>query len=252
MTDNNVVKMKEEAPALSPSQFLAEAIKGGASIEVIERMLAAQERWEAMQAKKAFNNAIAKFKANPPEILKTVEVGYDSRGGGSRTSYKHEDLAGVLDVVDRALAEHGLWVRFKTKVDDTSHRVTVTCVLGHADGYVEEDASTLSSAPDSSGNKNPIQALGSAVTYLQRYTLKPALGLAAANDDDGRAAGSATGSLSSEQVDNMNKALLAAGKAVNMDKFLQLAGAMSVSDIAAVKYDSAMQYIDRRVKDAKK
>ena len=37
---------------------------------------------------------------------------------------------------------------------------------------------------DQSGNKNGFQAIGSAVTYLQRYTLKSALGLSAEVDDD--------------------------------------------------------------------
>jgi hypothetical protein len=40
---------------------------------------------------------------------------------------------------------------------------------------------------DQTGNKNPIQALGSAVSYLQRYSVLCLLGLACADaDDDGR------------------------------------------------------------------
>jgi hypothetical protein len=162
MTDNNVVTMMQ-----SPPKLLEQAIASGASIEVIERLLAMQERWEATQARKAFNTAIAAFKSNPPAILKTVEVGYDGRGG-SRTSYKHEDLAELLAVVDPALAAHGLWVRFKI---DSTDKVTVICIIGHVDGYSEE-ASKLSAAPDTSGSKNSIQAIGSTVSYLQRYTLK--------------------------------------------------------------------------------
>lgn len=42
---------------------------------------------------------------------------------------------------------------------------------------------------DTSGSKNAIQAIGSTVTYLQRYTLLSGCGLAAAStDDDGRGA----------------------------------------------------------------
>ena len=37
--------------------------------------------------------------------------------------------------------------------------------------------------------KNAIQAIGSTLTYLQRYSLVQMLGLAAGNDDDGKAAG---------------------------------------------------------------
>jgi hypothetical protein len=60
----------------------------------------------------------------------------------------------------------------------------VTCIIAHSAGYSEENS--LSAPFDPSGNKNPLQAIGSAQTYLQRYTLKAALGLAAAKDDDAR------------------------------------------------------------------
>jgi hypothetical protein len=54
-------------------------------------------------------------------------------------------------------------------------------------GHSEE--TTLRAIPDTSGSKNSIQAIGSTVTYLQRYTLLAAVGMAAAGmDNDGRAA----------------------------------------------------------------
>jgi ERF superfamily protein len=247
MTDNNVVQMKEPPAALRPAQYIEEAIAKGAGIDVIEKLIALQERWDANQAKKAFNAAIAAFKSNPPEILKSVQVGYDSKKGGSHTSYKHEDLAELMSVVDPALAEHGLWVRFKI---DSGDKVTVICVVGHSDGYSEE-ASKLSAAPDTSGSKNHIQAIGSTVTYLQRYTLKAALGLAAAKDDDGRGAGKwVSSAVSDEQADTINKLLLENFSAKAVETFLKMAGAPSVSDIMAVKYDSCIRYLNRQIEAA--
>jgi hypothetical protein len=231
----NVTKLKEPT-VLDPPQLLQQAIASGASIETLDRLLTMQERFEANQARKAFNAAIAAFKADPPAILKNVAVSFGN------TNYKHEDLAELLAVVDPALAKHGLWVRFK--IHSGPDLVTVTCVLGHVDGYSEAD-NTLSSKPDTSGAKNPIQAIGSAVSYLQRYTLKAALGLAAAKDDDGKASGRRGDVLSPQQVDEINEMLLANPK-INVDKFLQLAGAPSVSDIMAVKFDSALRYLKNR------
>ena len=63
----------------------------------------------------------------------------------------------------------------------------VTCRITHRDGHYEE--TSLFGPVDGSGNKNPIQAIGSAVTYLQRYTLKAAVGIAASQDDDAQEAG---------------------------------------------------------------
>ena len=68
-----------------------------------------------------------------------------------------------------------------------SPEISVTCVLTHEMGHSEE--TTLKASPDTSGSKNSIQAIGSTVTYLERYTLLAAVGLAAAGmDNDGRAA----------------------------------------------------------------
>jgi hypothetical protein len=48
----------------------------------------------------------------------------------------------------------------------------------------------MEAAADISGSKNQIQAIGSAVTYLERYTLFASYGLASKDqDDDGKASG---------------------------------------------------------------
>ena len=60
--------------------------------------------------------------------------------------------------------------------------------MTHKQGHSEE--TELEAAADSSGGKNMIQAQASTITYLQRYTLLAATGLATKDqlDDDGRGA----------------------------------------------------------------
>jgi len=154
-----------------------------ASIDKLERMLEMRERMQAQQAKAAYDNAIAAAKADIPPIIKTGAVDYTNQKG-QRTQFQHETLDGIAKVVDPILSEHGLSYRFRSTQEDGT--VAVTCIVAHRDGYAEE--TTLRGAPDTSGSKNAYQAVGSAVTYLQRYTLKLALGLSAAKDDDGTAA----------------------------------------------------------------
>jgi hypothetical protein len=167
-----------------PSDLLHRAVASGANIEVLEKLMGLQERWEANQARKAFDTAIASAKAKIGVISKNRRVDFTSNRG--RTNYSYEDLAEIARTVDPALGEFGLSYRFRTAAlsPDT---IAVTCRVSHRDGYSEE--TTLPGTHDTSGNKNSIQALGSAVTYLQRYTLKAALGLAASVDDDGQAVG---------------------------------------------------------------
>ena len=168
---------------MTPMALMYEAVQKGASPEIIEKLMNLQERWEQNQNRKAFDRAIAAAKAEMPVIFKSREAAFDTKSG-SRKSYRFEDFATIAKVVDPILSKHGLCARFRPSSDEKS--VTVTCILSHKDGHREEYP--LTSPHDPSGNKNPIQALGSASSYLQRYTLKLALGLAASADDDGHAA----------------------------------------------------------------
>lgn len=160
------------------SPVLQQAIQSGASVEVLERLLALQERWDANEARKAFEAAMAAARLDLPTIVKSSTVDFTTPRG--RTNYRYEDLATITEAVTPVLAQHGLTFRWQTESHDGS--VKVACVVSHAGGHAER--TTLSCGLDHSGNKNDIQAIGSAVTYLQRYTLKAALGIAAGVDDD--------------------------------------------------------------------
>lgn len=153
-----------------------------ADLDKLERMLAMKERLDAQNARVAFAAALSAARAEIPPIIKDATVDFTS--GKGRTHYKHETLSGIAKVIDPVLAQYGLSYRFRT--GQGGGGVTVTCIIAHASGHSEE--TSLSCSPDGSGSKNAFQAVGSAVTYLQRYTLKAALGLSAEVDDDGQAA----------------------------------------------------------------
>lgn len=180
--------------ALTPMDMVGRAVASGASIEVVEKLMALHERWEANQGRKAFDEAMAAAKAEIPVILKSREVDFTSTKG--RTHYRYEDLAEIAKTINPILSKHGLSYRFRT-TSPANEPVSVTCIVSHRLGYSEEN--TLSAGRDESGNKNSIQAIGSTLTYLQRMTLKAALGLAASADDDGASAANAM-TISDEQL----------------------------------------------------
>jgi hypothetical protein len=183
--------------AVTPMDMLNRAVSSGASLEMVEKLMTLQERWEKNQARKAFDNAIAAAKAEIPNITKNREVDFTSAKG--RTNYRYEDLGEIARVVSPILARHGLSYRYRT-TSIPNEPVTVTCIVSHRDGHFEEN--TLCAGRDDSGNKNSIQAIGSTSTYLQRMTLKAALGLAVSNDDDGKQADAAD-AITLEQVEEL-------------------------------------------------
>ena len=150
----------------------------------IERLYAFKREYEKDEARKAFHEGMAAFKLNPPTILKTKHVAFQTSKG--TTEYDHATLGGVVDAVAKALAQHGISASWDPRRQDG--RVYVTCTLTHALGHSE--SVTLDGPLDDSGGKNAIQSLGSTVSYLQRYTLLAITGLATHDmDDDGRGAG---------------------------------------------------------------
>lgn len=170
------VAEKQEALVYSPPtpmQLLEKALANNLDIERMAQLMELQLRWEKNEARKAFVVAMNDFKKNPPTILKNKHVHF------GQTDYNHATLDHVCDAVTKGLSDHGISHRWTVNQDAAT--IIVTCILTHELGHAEE--TTLQGPADTSGSKNPIQSIGSSVTYLQRYTLLAATGLAAANAD---------------------------------------------------------------------
>jgi hypothetical protein len=184
---------------VTPMEMLSRAVESGADINMIEKLMNLQERWEANQARKAFDAAVADAKAEIKPVVRNA-TGHNAK--------KYADFAAIANAVDPIISKHGLSYRFRTAQTD---KIAVTCILSHKSGHYEE--TTLCGPADSSGSKNAIQSIGSTLTYLQRYSLVQALGLAASNDDDGKDASSGE-FITLEQVEE----LVALADEVSADK----------------------------------
>jgi len=173
--------MEEIQKIESPLMVAAELVKADGNMDVgkLKELLDLQERWDATQAKKAYVQAMAAFKETPPEIEKDRTVEYGT------TSYKHATLYNVTTKINTELSKHGLTASWVTSQANGS--IKVTCKITHIMGHSEETC--LSAPPDATGSKNAIQAIGSTVTYLQRYTVLALTGLASYDQDDDGIAG---------------------------------------------------------------
>jgi hypothetical protein len=164
----------------SPLELVAQALEKGVDTEQLQQLLDLQFKWQAEEARKAYVRDLAAFRADAPVVAKDARVEFESKRGGSDTSYDHASLGQVLSEAGKAMSTHGFSHQWSVEQVDKS--IKVTCRLTHREGHWEETA--IHAPPDSSGNKNPIQQIGSTVTYLQRYTLLALLGLATASQDD--------------------------------------------------------------------
>jgi hypothetical protein len=194
MTDQNTIDAAEPLPnqvqtmapravvasqPATPADIVLYAMQNGGSIAEIREFMQLQREWEADQARKAFVADMAAFKLDPPEIVKDKSVGYENRDG-TVTGYQHATLGNVTGAIIEGLARHGFSHRWDTKQEGSV--IIVTCTITHKLGHSEN--TSLSAAKDDSGKKNHIQQVASTITYLQRYTLLGATGLATKDQDD--------------------------------------------------------------------
>lgn len=189
---SNEVLVQEQLPVVqsaNPMTLIQMAVQQGQSVEQLQKLFELQVSWEKNEARKAYFAALNEFKQNPPQISKTKQVSF---GGAGKTAYKHATLDNVSGMIGEALSKVNISHHWDTEQLEGG-QVRVTCVLTHSLGHSER--TPLQASPDTSGSKNAIQAVGSVVTYLQRYTLLAATGMAVGDDDDGK-----QGKLMPEQV----------------------------------------------------
>lgn len=165
----------------TPNHLIALALDKGANPDTLSKLMDLQDRWQRDKAQRAFVVAMTGFKIEAPAVLKKNDV-VDFSTAKGRTSYKYANLGSIVQEITAVMGKHELSASWST--EQQGNQVTVTCHITHVAGHRE--SVTLTGPIDESGNKNAIQAVGSTVTYLQRYTLLAALGLATGEDDDGR------------------------------------------------------------------
>ena len=66
-TEESKVK---EVEIMGPASLINVAIEKGADLEKLEKLLLLKEKYEANEARKAYNRAMSDFKLSPPKIEK--------------------------------------------------------------------------------------------------------------------------------------------------------------------------------------
>ncbi|MFT0547453.1 ERF family protein [Allopusillimonas ginsengisoli] len=165
----------------SPMAMAIAAMQSGMSPEQIGQMMDLQDRYNATQAKKAYDAAFAAFKSEAVRVIRNKDV-----TDGPLRGKSYAELHDWVNAVTPALSKHGLSSSWKLTKDEKDW-LEVTCYLRHVGGH--EESVSMGGPPDTGGAKNAIQARASAKSYLERYTLKAITGLSEQNDDtDGNAA----------------------------------------------------------------
>ena len=220
----------------------------GYAPEFIEKMMELQERNDANNARKAFFDAFANFKAEMPPVKKDKYNKYFKSW--------YTSLGMLLDTYNPILGSNGLSLQFPSpEQGDTS--MTVACKLSHRLGHSE--TVTMKGPIDTAAvgrvsgqpSRNAMQDLKSTFTYLRSVTCESILGVAGTEgtvDDDGNGAGEVE-YITEAQVTELKKER--EKRKVDGPKFLAHFDVDSLDKIPAKRFKEAMSVMKAKPKPEK-
>lgn len=148
------------------------AMSPDADINKLEKMFEMQQKAMDRNAKQSFTADLAAMQESLPRVIEH---------GEGHNKAKFAKLEDINDAIRPVLHRYGFAVTFRIKHE--SNLVWITTVLSHKGGHSEETAIPL--AVDSTGSKNPVQAVGSSISYGKRYGICAMLNISTGDDVDG-------------------------------------------------------------------
>lgn len=159
----------------TPRQLCALALERGATVEVLERLTALAERWDATEAKRKWVEAVNAFKRAVPPIFKTHAV--NQKGGALLYKFaSYDDIKATTVPLER---EFGIDTSFSFEVtagNNLMGRMFIT-----VGSHTEER--TLGVPIPKGMNTSSTQDFGAATSYLKRYLFVAAFDLVIAGED---------------------------------------------------------------------
>ncbi|MFD0987416.1 ERF family protein [Methyloligella solikamskensis] len=202
----------------------------------LDRLIQLQERTATQDAKKAFLKALSSMQAKLPVIPERGSITHPK--GGKSTSYAlWED---INEAIKPILSKYGFTLTFRTHQEKS--QIIVTGILSHKLGHSEESVMRL--PVDTSGSKNPVQAVGSSTSYGKRYSAAALLNLTSRGDDDDGDDATKTPCISEEQKHQLQARLdeMQADES-RLCRFLKVT---RLDDIALRDFDRALQVLDAK------
>jgi hypothetical protein len=171
----------ESDPSIADSHlltFLAHAVRDPAiDVAKLESLLRLQREVIADNARLQFDRAMAAAQAEMQPVLRNAR--------NEQTNSRYADLEAIDAAIRPIYARHGFSLSF-TEVPTDAATVRMACIVrcaGHAETYHLE-AALDTAGPKGTGNKTPVQGLGSSVSYLRRYLTVMIFNVVLSSDDN--------------------------------------------------------------------
>lgn len=185
----NIVEKNQQNAEINALTLIDKAIEKDIDVDKFAKLVDIVKMLENEKAKRDFYEALSNFQGEVPPIkkLSKVDMGY------GKPKYNYAEFGEIVTTIQEPLKKHGLSyffeignepivVKGEKGEDIIVEYISVTCTVAHKGGY--EKITTMSVQKDVGAGKSNVQAVGSTITYLKRYTLLALLGIGTADPDD--------------------------------------------------------------------
>lgn len=231
MAENTTLAVQR---VVTPMTLIEKALEGDFDIDKMTKLYELQQRYEKDQAEKSFHSAVAAFRAECP-VIEATKKGHNCKFAG---------LAESIEQIKPYTSKQGL-SHYWDMEDRDDGKIKVNCFISHELGHKIKVTSPWCD-PDDSGKKNPIQAVKSTVSYLERITFFAGFGLASKDMDD-------DGGLPKDQPDVISEAqwadldtLLDQAKA-DREKFCKAYQIKDIAFLPAAQFAHAIKSLNNKI-----
>jgi hypothetical protein len=171
---HEIMEVQEQA---TPMTLIAQAIQNNIPVETMEKLMDLQDRWEAKQAKKAYDESMANFQAECPIIKKSKQA----KDNSGKVLYKFAPIEDIDAQTKDLRNKHGFSHSFKTLT--AADKITAICIVKHISGHSEESDFEVPSTGGTSIMSGP-QKAAAALTFAKRYAFCNSFGIMTSDEDN--------------------------------------------------------------------
>lgn len=233
---------KQESGALQPTSvyevFAQMARDPNVDVAKLQGLMELQIKAEERHAEKLFNEAYARLLQRMPRIAKKGKIPLikDGVNKGSIPFIKNEDMDTVLRPMYTA---EGFTLSFLSEPCPSG--IIRVASLRHAAGH--SITSRMQLPPDKGPGRNDLQALGSSLSYADRYLTRGLFNIIALGEDDD---GNQLGTITQAQAELLDRFCLTAG--ADLDKLLAVYGCKALSDLPAINYQGVLTQLSAKLR----
>lgn len=250
MSQGELVPQSQEVATVQPANLLQAIVQISnnphltkESVDVLERMMAMQERLEVREAEKEFAAALARLQSKLPQIPKD---GIIYQKDGIRIRSRYAKIEGIDAIIRPLLNEEGFAFSFDCKPTADPKMFLFSGTLSHKYGHSVTKSFPLPT--DTNQYRSAIQDMGSSESFAKRRLVRMHLNIVEEGEDnDGQGSDA---KISDAQAKDLKCKMEEVGQ--DEARFLRLiAGAASIANILARDFDRCWMALQEKARARK-